>query len=62
MKCSLCEKAIIDYTAELNHLVIDETHAVDVCPGCIDKFIKWQGKIMAVLFPTKALKKRYGKI
>jgi hypothetical protein len=61
MKCSLCEKAIIDYNAGFHHLVIDDTHSVDICPECIDKLMKWQGKILASLFPTKALKKRYGK-
>jgi hypothetical protein len=60
MQCNLCGTDIADYSAEFNHLVIDEHHAVDICPGCIDKFVKWQGKKLAVLFPTKALKRRYG--
>ncbi|VVB75725.1 Uncharacterised protein [Candidatus Tiddalikarchaeum anstoanum] len=59
MKCSLCEKEIIKYDAEFNHLTIDEQHAVDICPECIDKFVKWHSKIIATLFPTKALKKKY---
>ncbi|MBN2151005.1 MAG: hypothetical protein JW839_06155 [Candidatus Lokiarchaeota archaeon] len=60
MKCSLCEGEIDGYSADLNRLVIDESHAVDICPGCIDKFVKWQGKRLAVLFPTKAMKRRFG--
>ncbi len=62
MKCNLCEKPITDYKAEFNHLVIDDTHSVKICSECFDKLVKWQGRIMADLFPTKALKKRYGKV
>nr|MDO8083599.1 hypothetical protein [Candidatus Sigynarchaeum springense]MDO8115986.1 hypothetical protein [Candidatus Sigynarchaeota archaeon] len=60
MKCSLCEKEIADYSAGFNHLVIDEQHSADICSCCIEKFVKWQGKKLAVLFTTKAMKKRYG--
>jgi len=60
MKCKLCEQEIPDYNTALNHLVIDEYHEVDICQACVDAFVKWQGKIFATLFPTKALKKRYG--
>jgi hypothetical protein len=42
-------------------LKIDEQHAADICQKCIDKFVKWQGAIYADLFPTKAMKKRFGK-
>ncbi|MEX2680334.1 MAG: hypothetical protein Q6373_001930 [Candidatus Sigynarchaeota archaeon] len=58
MKCSLYEKEIADYSADFNHLMIDEQHSADICSGCIEKFVKWQGKKIAVLFPTKAMKKR----
>ena len=60
MQCKLCEKDIEPYDARFHHLVLDENNAVDICQACIDKFVKWQGKMLAVLFPTKALKKRYG--
>ncbi len=61
MKCTLCEKDIDGYDASFNHLVIDETRAVDVCNACIDKFMAWRGKVLATLFPTNTMKKRYGK-
>jgi len=59
MKCNLCDQTIKDYHHELHHLEIDDSHAVDICPACIDKFIKWQNGIVAKLFPTNALKKRF---
>jgi len=59
MKCNLCEKEIENYNVQFHHLKIDESHKIDICSNCIDKFIKWQGKILSNLFPTKAMKKRY---
>lgn len=59
MECILCEKSIDGYDAAFHHLNIDEHHAVDICPECVDKFVKWHGKQIALLFPTSALKKRY---
>ncbi len=59
MKCVLCGKEITDYDPEFNHLKVDETREVDICRGCLDKIGKWQGKIMAKLFPTKAMKRRF---
>ncbi len=61
MECTLCGKPIHNYDAAYNHLKIDETHAADICPECIDRFIKWQQSIYARLFPTSAVKKRFGK-
>ena len=61
MDCALCKKPIINYNPALNHLKIDETHEADICPECIDKFMKWQQGIFARLFPTSAMTKRYGK-
>lgn len=61
MNCTLCEKLIHDYDAAYNRLNIDETHAADICPECIDKFVKWQQGIYARLFPTSAVKKRFGR-
>ena len=58
MKCSLCRKEIENYSREFNHLEIDELNSVEICQECIDKFIKWQGKIFAKLFPTRTLKKK----
>ena len=60
MNCSLCEKKITNYNATFNHLIIDTSHAVDICSDCVDKFVKWQGKNYSILFPTNALKKRFG--
>ena len=59
MNCTLCKKQIINYNSAFNHLKIDETHSVNICSDCIDKFDKWRQKIYAKLFPTKAVKKRY---
>jgi len=61
MNCTLCKKPIHDYHPEFNHLKIDESLDADICSECIDKFVKWQQRIYAKLFPTKAMKKRYGK-
>jgi hypothetical protein len=57
MDCVLCKKHIDKYTPAFNHLVIDEQHEVDICQGCIDAFVQWQGSRIAVLFPTKTMKK-----
>ena len=61
MNCTLCKKPIKNYHPELNHLKIDESQSADICSDCIDKIVKWQQSIFAKLFPTKAMKKRYGK-
>ena len=58
MKCSLCEKNIDEYKPEFHHLVLDANHSADICEGCAHKFVKWQGNILAKLFPTSAMKKR----
>jgi ribosome-binding protein aMBF1 (putative translation factor) len=62
MDCILCGRLIRDYHPVFNHLEIDESHAVDVCSECVHKFVKWQQTVYANLFPTKAAKKRFGKI
>ena len=61
MKCVLCNQDIKNYQSNFHHLVIDETNAVDICSDCIKKFEKWRGSVYATLFPTSALKKRFGK-
>jgi hypothetical protein len=61
MKCHLCNQEIKNYNPAFHRLKIDETHSVDVCSDCVDKFVKWQGNVISNLFPTKTLKKRYGK-
>jgi hypothetical protein len=61
MKCNLCEKPIEEYHPELNHLRIDDTHEVDICPECLSKLVKWQGGVITRLFPTSAMKKKYGR-
>jgi len=59
--CSLCKKPIEKYDPRFNHLNIDESVSVDICQGCIDKFFRWQGELYSKLFPTTAMKKRFGK-
>lgn len=61
MNCTLCGKPIKDYDQRFNHLQIDDSHSADICQGCIDKFTHWQGNRIAQLFPTSAMKKRFGK-
>ena len=60
MNCILCKEPIHNYDSAFNHLKIDESHAVDICSECIDKFVKWQQGIFARLFPTNAMKKMFG--
>jgi hypothetical protein len=61
MKCTLCNQEIENYNPAFNHLKIDETHSADICLVCSEKFTKWQGSIIAKLFPTKSMKKIYNK-
>ena len=58
MNCNLCDKPIKNYNPAFSHLKIDESHAVEICQDCVDKFTMWQGDIITNLFPTKALKRR----
>jgi len=60
MNCTLCNQPIKDYDPAFNRLRIDDTNSADICQGCIDKFVKWQGSKYMKLFPTSAMKKRYG--
>jgi ribosome-binding protein aMBF1 (putative translation factor) len=62
MDCTLCKKPIKGYNPAYNHLKIDESNSADICSECVDKFGKWQQGIFADLFPTKAAKKRFGRI
>ena len=59
MKCKLCEKEIKNYNPVFNQLKIDDSKNVDICQDCIDKFLKWQGNVIAKLFPSKVMKKRF---
>ena len=61
MKCNLCEKEIDNYTKQFHQFAVDDKHTYDICGDCIDKFIKWQGEKYSVLFPTRAMKKRFKK-
>jgi len=60
MDCLLCKKPIKNYNPIFNHMKIDESCSVDICQDCIDKFNKHQGSLSAKLYPTKAMKKRFG--
>jgi hypothetical protein len=57
MKCSLCGKEILDYSTEINHMEGCGSCGAEICQDCIDSMVKWQGKKMAKLFPTKAMKR-----
>ena len=57
MNCKLCESNIKNYSPKFNRLKIDQTHKIDVCEDCIEKFTKWRQQIIAQLFPTKTMKK-----
>jgi len=61
VRCILCEQSIIRYYPEFNHLKIDDSHAVDICSECIRKIMQWQRGKYTLLFPTKAIKKRFQK-
>ncbi|MFH1811746.1 MAG: hypothetical protein ABIJ09_23605 [Pseudomonadota bacterium] len=61
MKCALCQEPIEDYCVELHQLKLNEHKAADICDACARKFITWHGEKLAKLFPTKAMKRMYGK-
>ncbi len=61
VSCALCRKPIGYYDPVFNRLEIGEGQAADICQECIDRFLKWQQKKYARLFPTSAAKKRFGK-
>jgi ribosome-binding protein aMBF1 (putative translation factor) len=61
MDCHLCGKPIAGYDVKFHRLVIDDSHEFDVCTDCSGKFMKWQGKVFSVLFPTSAMKNRFNK-
>ena len=56
-KCLLCGQEINHYHELSNRFVVDESRSVDIYSECIQKFIKWQQKKYAALFPTKAAKR-----
>ena len=61
MNCALCGRAIPNYDPEFHRLkMLDDAHALDICPACIERFEQWRGETYAKLFPTKAMKKRFG--
>ena len=59
MDCIICKKQIKNYDSNFNHLVIDKNVSVDICENCIDRFTEWRGEVIAKLFPTKVMKKRF---
>jgi hypothetical protein len=61
VKCELCKKDIEKYNPIFNNFKIDESHDADICEDCIKKFFNWQGELYSKLFPTDAMKKRFGK-
>ena len=61
MNCALCQEPIDNYSVELHQLKIDEGRAADICDACSHKFVAWHGQKLAKLFPTRAMKRMYGK-
>ncbi|MFX1281996.1 MAG: hypothetical protein ACFFB5_00010 [Promethearchaeota archaeon] len=59
MECTLCKEQIKNYTCEFNQLEINESISVHICQSCVNKFIKWQQRKYAKLFPTKQAKKLF---
>ncbi|MFX0014731.1 MAG: hypothetical protein ACFFB2_00975 [Promethearchaeota archaeon] len=59
MKCTLCKEQINSYTPEFNQLEINESISVHICQSCVNKFVKWQQRKYAKLFPTKHAKKLF---
>ncbi|PIZ56559.1 hypothetical protein COY28_00885 [Candidatus Woesearchaeota archaeon CG_4_10_14_0_2_um_filter_57_5] len=60
MDCALCKRPIADYDVVFNRLELDDGVAVDICASCVEKFSEWQGRLIAKMFPTKLMKKRFG--
>jgi hypothetical protein len=58
--CALCKRPIGKFSPILNRFDLDG-RPIDLCQSCIDKFLKWQQGIFARLYPTNALKKKFGK-
>jgi len=56
-KCVLCKRPIQGYDSRFNCLMIDDIIEADLCQACIDKFLRWQQKVFACLFPTGAAKR-----
>lgn len=61
MDCALCRRPICNYDPAFNRLEIDGSSAADICQECIDRFLRWQQRRYALLFPTSAAKKRFRK-
>jgi hypothetical protein len=56
LECTLCKEQIKNYVPEFNQLEINESHIVHICQSCVNKFVKWQQRKYAKLFPTKRAK------
>ena len=59
MECTLCKEQIKNYTPEFNQLEINESLRVQICQSCVNKFVNWQQRKFAKLFPTKRAKKLF---
>ena len=59
MECTLCREQIKNYTPEFHQLEINESLSVHICQSCVNKFVKWQQRKFAKLFPTKRAKKLF---
>lgn len=61
MECTICKEEMTNYDPDLNKMRLDGSRSAAICSKCIERFLKWQQKRFARLFPTGAAKKKYGK-
>ncbi len=59
MECTLCKEQIENYSPQFNQLEIRESLSVHICQSCVNKFVNWQQRKFAKLFPTKRTKKLF---
>ncbi|MBN2715440.1 MAG: hypothetical protein JXX14_06265 [Deltaproteobacteria bacterium] len=58
-ECNLCGKEIESFHENTHQLSISDTQVAYICTQCIARFIHWQQRKLAALFPTKANQRRY---
>jgi hypothetical protein len=61
MQCKLCDRTIPGFDPKTHRLLLDDDREVAVCEPCALRLTDWLGERMARLFPTKTMKKRYGR-
>lgn len=58
--CALCRRPIADHRPDVHGLRLPAGRVVDLCEECVRAVVTWQGERLARLFPTRAMKRRYG--